>query len=344
MPTIRQVAKACGVSPMTVSFVLNNKPGQVSKETRVRVLKTVREMGYRPTAVDIAAENRQVFTLGVVAGVPGESLAEPGYYSVILHAILAAADRLGQCLTVLPDSLLHKDPHQSIRVYCDGRCDGLLVIAPLIGNTLVTALKERGIPMVLVGDPGDDNTFVSADIDNLRESCRAVEYLIDQGHTRIAFLGGYHLVRSASLRRDGYRMALERRGLAFDASLECSGIFRETEIETHVRALMTPESGMPPTALFLWSDQVLAPVMRTLHEMNLRVPEDVSVIGFDDGPLAATIDPPVTTMRQPYREIAIQAVEMLLAQIQEPAAVITKTLLPTELVVRSSVGPPRAQG
>src|SRR5579863_156015 len=123
MTTIRQVARACGVSPMTVSFVLNNHPGQVSEETRERVMRAVREMGYRPTAVK-AADRRLMNTLGVVSGVPTESLMQHGYYSRILRAALVKADATRQNVTLFSSSLLHVHTHRSIRVYCDGRCDG----------------------------------------------------------------------------------------------------------------------------------------------------------------------------------------------------------------------------
>src|SRR5271166_6498402 len=152
IPTIRDVARACGVSPMTVSFVLNNKPGQVSDGTRDRVLKAVRDLNYRPSAVRRSArmaEERQIHTLGAVVGAPGDSLMEPGYYNAILNGILQGADALGQNVTLFNHSLLHRDTHRAIRVYCDGRCDGLLVVAPCIGSNLVSALRQRGVPITL---------------------------------------------------------------------------------------------------------------------------------------------------------------------------------------------------
>src|ERR1051326_5915105 len=148
LPTIRQVAKACNVSPMTVSHVINGKLSEVSEETRERVLKAVRDMGYRPSPRVASVQERTICNLGVVAGVPGDTLMFPGYYTEILTHLLKATDALGHNITLFTNNLLHTDTPRSLRVYCDGRCDGLIVIAPRPGSQLVQALQARGFPFV----------------------------------------------------------------------------------------------------------------------------------------------------------------------------------------------------
>jgi len=340
MPTIRDVARACNVSPMTVSFVLNNKTGQVSAETRERVLKAVRDMGYRLAALDRAPEERTILTLGVVAGIAGDSLMQPGYYSAIMEGLLHAADALQHNITVFTNSLLHTDTHQSIRTFCDGRCDGLFVISPHLGSPLVAALQERGVPFVLIGDTGDVASVPYVDVDNLYEAERIVAYLHAQGHRRIAFLGGPDFVRSANQRLEGYRKAIRAQGLILREDFAIGNVYREVENYDNARTLMRLPAEARPTALFCWNDTSAAHALHACREMGLRIPDDVSIIGFDDHPSMAALDPPMTTMRQPYREIGRTAFDILLAQLRNLPEIPLQAFLPAERMERASVGPP----
>jgi LacI family transcriptional regulator len=347
MPTIRQIANAAQVSPMTVSFVLNNKPGQVSDETRERVLRVVREMGYRPRAATgrhrtpDAADH--VTTLGVASGTEAPGLLTSGYYPSILSGLMVAADRHSQNLTLFASSLFHADPAQSIRTYCDGRCDGLFVIAPGPGSPLVSALRERGVPCVLLGDRGDE-PCASVDLDNHGEARRVTEWLIAQGHRRMGFIGfPGRFVRSAQEREEGYAAALTAHGLPVDPRNILNSEWKDPAIYGGVMELARRPRAERPTALVCWNDRVAFQTMLVLSDAGLRVPHDVSVTGFDDDSVAAAAHPPLTTIRQPYQEIGDNAVDMLRELIamhpseREPRRV----LLPGELIVRGSVAPCR---
>jgi DNA-binding LacI/PurR family transcriptional regulator len=338
MATVREVARVCGVSPMTVSFVLNNKRDQVSEETRERVLKTIRELGYRPRAVERRHAVPTVLTLGLVTGVTSESLVTSGYYSDLLRELVMAADTLGHNLTVFTNRLFRADTHDSIRVYCDGRCDGLLLIAPNVGNPVVPALRERGVPFVLVGDTGEDAAMPCADVANIAAGEQATAYLLAQGHRRIAFVGGPDLVRSALQRQQGFRQALTDVGLsARDEWVIQDIIYPEVQAKRLHKIMATEE--VRPTAVFCWNDGAARQAIGTLREMGLRVPEDISVIGFDDEAFVAA-DLRLTTFRQPYHEIALRAIEILAGQVRGEKASEHRALLPATLVVRATVGPP----
>ncbi len=341
MVTIRDVARACGVSPMTVSFVINHKPGQVSEETRERVLKAVRELNYRPTAVGRSArlaEERQIHTLGAVVGVPGDSLVQPGYFSAILNSLLQGADALGQNVTLFNHSLLHRDAHRAIRVYCDGRCDGLLVVAPRIGSELVAAVRERGVPITLIGDTGDDEAVSCVDIDNEGAAYTLVTHLITLGHQRIVFIGGPAFVRSSQQRLAGYRRALSDHDLPLETGFVIDNLFHSHQIDAQVGALMSMPLPKRPTALFGWNDGTATDAAHRLQRMGLRIPDDVSVVGIDDLE-AFTINPPLTTVAQPFRTMGRRAVEALVAQINRTEKA-PRHVLPGELMIRASTGPP----
>jgi DNA-binding LacI/PurR family transcriptional regulator len=337
VPTIRLVAKACNVSPMTVSHVLNGKAGEVSEETRERVLKVVREMGYRPAARKQTSAERKICTLGIVAGIPGDTLMLPGYYTEILTSLLRAADHAEQNVTLFTNSLLHTDSTRSLRVYCDGRCDGLVVIAPAIGSPLVKALEERGFPLVIVGDTGDSRTTSCVDLDNRAEAYAIVEYLARKGHRRIGYRGGPEWVRSANERYEGYLEAMAANGLDVTSDLCVPHAVAESLLyAAEVEKLRLPKERRA-TALFCWNDNACGHVVRALQDGGQRIPEDVSVVGFDDHPTMSTLDPPITTVRQPYAEIGERAIHNLLERIRQPSLPPRREFLKASLAERRSV-------
>jgi LacI family transcriptional regulator len=321
---------------MTVSYVLNNKSGEVSEETRIRVLKAVRDLGYRPGALAQKDIKREVLTLGLIAGVKGDSLTQPGYYSSITEGIIAAADELEHNITLFSNKLLNEEPYRSLRVYCDGRCDGLFVLAPMIGSHLVAALSERGLPFVLIGDPGDNETCSCVDIDNIKAGYDAVEYLIQQGHRSIAFAGGPDFVRSCVDRLEGYHRALAAYGIPVVDTLIAFPVVREREHSVHWRKLLEQR----PTAIFCWNDGAAVSIMNQLREHGLRVPTDISVIGIDDAPGMA-VPNVLTTLRQPFRAIGKRVIEILVGHIRQEIPVPCREFFPTTLVARNTVGPPQ---
>jgi LacI family transcriptional regulator len=345
MPTIRQIARECRVSPMTVSYVLNNRPGQVSEETRERVLKAVREMGYRPRAATMRVKETAaaIHTLGIAVGREFNTFAGGGYFSEILNGILGATDERGLNILLFHNSLFHQDTHESIRTYFDGRCDGLFVVAPVIGMPLVAALAERGVPYILIGDQGDLEGVSSVDVDNVAEADRIVSYLIGLGHRRIAFFGGADFIRSACQRREGYRRALKAHGIPYDPELDIAPLSGEFLVYERTLALMRRKDIEPPTAVFGWNDTAALRALLALRDMNIAVPGRVSVIGFDDSPSTVTSEPPLTTVRQPYREIGAQAVESLIARIRDNHMPSQRHYLPGRLIVRDSTASPPNQ-
>lgn len=336
MTTIRKVAELCGVAPMTVSHVLNNKAGKVSPETRARVLRVVREMDYRPSARGRSDPRQAVNTLGIVSGLAADPSLVWSYYNYVLNGVLSGAFRERQNVTLFTDLLLWSDTPRAIRTYCDGRCDGLILIAPQDGDTLAEALRERGFPFVSVGGTmaaGDSGV----DVDNLAATREAVGHLLTRGHRRIALLKGPEAHETVRERERGYRETLAAWGLTPDESLILPGDYTEESAGARTRLLLARPLSERPTAFFCGNDEIALGACRAAQALGHRVPEDVSIIGFDDSPEAIETNPPLTTVRQPYRQIGEQSVEMLLALVRGQASVPYRTLLPGELIMRESV-------
>jgi DNA-binding LacI/PurR family transcriptional regulator len=340
-PTIKDVGRKSGVSSATVSYVLNNGPRAVRPETRERVLRAIRDLGYRPSPIARGPKSRIMGTLGVVFPHNSYSLITNPYFISILDGIMSTAENRDQN-TIILTRRVFANARQSIRVHCDGHCDGLLLIAPPVDCPIVAALQERAIPFVLISDVSDDPTVTCVDVDNVEAFEQVSTYVIRQGHRKMALLHGDSQLGSVAPRILGYRRALEAAAIAYEDTLILPGKYEEESGYERACIAMDLPSAQRPTALLCGNDLVALGALRALRERNIRVPEDVSLVGFDDIPDAATCVPPLTTVRQPLQRIGERAVERLFAQIHDGIPPGEKELLPTELVIRESVAPPRS--
>jgi LacI family transcriptional regulator len=217
--------------------------------------------------------------------------------------------------------------------------DGLLAILPRESLSL-DSLATANLPVVVIDQRGTLNRFPSVSVDNYGGAQLAVEHLAELGHTRIAFLGGDDSIEGVRDRQRGYHDALARRGLPRDPELVVTGdLSQMTAFELASGLLELPDR---PTAIFSANDQGAFGVIAAAREAGLRVPDDISVIGFDDIPMAEQFHPSLTTVRQPFQQMASSAVNTLLAQIAGIDAASQRITFPAELVVRNSTGAVRA--
>jgi LacI family transcriptional regulator len=338
MTTIRDVAAACGVSPMTVSLVLNNR-GRVSAETRERVLQAVRDLDYRPGVSESSSRRKPMNVLGVMADAENASLTRPGYFNSVLNGLLAATDHFEQHVLLFTRTRQILDPYVNIRQFCDGRCDGLVVLGAQDGSELVEAIHLRGFPMVMIGASARE-AIPNVDLDNLAAGARMTRTLLDLGHRRIAFVGGPDFVKSARLRHEGYRQALKDWGIECEPALEVLNIIWPHEGALQIHSMLELPAGRRPTAVFGWNDGAAIGVIHVAQSLGLRVPADLSVLGIDNDPQGAECHPALTTLRQPYGKIGQAAVELLLAQVRDSSTQIHHLTFPGDLIVRKSTAPP----
>ncbi|MCW3058843.1 MAG: ChaR3 protein [Capsulimonas sp.] len=329
MPTIKDIAHISGVSLATVSYVLNNRPGKVSPEKRERVLAAIRQTNYRPRQSLQRAALPDCLTLGLAVG----SATRDRYFQAMLDNLHNVLDEMGHNSLIFTSRLFYEDPLLSIRTYCDGRCDGLIVVSPSVGNELVRTLRERGFPHILVGNSGDDALSSSCEIDNLAAARTAMGELLSQGHKRIAYCRGPHETRASWQREEGYRQILAEADLPIDERW----IGEIPDIRSWAPGLLTLPLDERPTAIFSFSDGVSRLLLSALTAAGASVPSDISLVSVDD--LGADVTtPPLTTVRQPFQEIGRGAAEILLAQIRDPGLAPQQRLFAGELVRRDSVG------
>jgi LacI family transcriptional regulator len=309
-PTIRDVAARAGVSHQTVSRVLNDHEN-VIQPTRDRVLAAIRELSYVPNPSARSLSSNRLHTLGVVT-----TDISDYFFSQAIAGAEAEARR--RDLFLIIGSLEEEaqgDERAYLRLMLERRVEGLIVAGPthLESDWLLPPLAHR-LPIVAITSELAMPEVSIVDVDNQRGGRDATLHLVEHGHRAVATITGPLEWRSARERLDGYREALRTRGLEEDPMLveNCPDWRLESGREAARRLL---QAGRPFTALFAQSDLFALGAMNEIRSYGLKVPDDVSVVGYDDIPVARYLDPPLTTMSQPMRDVGALAVRLVVEQL-----------------------------
>lgn len=330
------IARACSVSPSTVSLVLRNKPG-IPDDTRQRVLTAAQELGYwhgKSRAIEASVSQRSLRTIGLlIKADAGQAPAANPFYSHVLAGIEDACrikhvNLLYATLPVDTNNRVTAAP----RLLDADTVDGLLLVGAFLDEPLYRLLGGGRLPLVLVDAyaavPGCDAVLS----DNMRGATEIVDYLLDRGHHNIGMIGGgEHAYPSLKDRRQGYRHALRARGVAVDYLADCTP--DDAEDATHQLLMANPQL----TALFCCNDHVALRAARAAQRLGLRIPGDLSLAGFDDIDFAAHLEPPLTTMHVDKIAMGRLAVQQLEARFAFPTNDQVTTLLRPRLVERDSV-------
>ena len=325
--TITDVALAAGVSVSTVSKVINGRYG-IAVATSKRVQEVVRELGYEPSLVASSMRSRRTNVIGILV-----AEFEPFSAEILKGTAAALADTDYELLayTGSRQSGGAGWERRSLSRLAGTLIDGAVIVAP------TASVTDATIPVVAV-DPHTGKTGPSTvEADNVGGARAATRHLIELGHRRIAHIRGRTDLVSAQLREQGYREALEAAGLPFDPELVRVGGYRAAETTDAARELLSRSDR--PTAVFAANDLSAIRVLEIAHELGLRVPEDLSVVGFDNVPEAANAVPALTTVAQPLHQMGAEAVRLLLGLLAG-GTTEDHLLLPASLVVRASTSPP----
>ena len=334
-PTSADVAARAGVSRTTVSFVLNGRAdAKIPDATRRRVLAAADELGYIPHAPARQLAGGRSHVIALVLRQSAEQVAGDAILVETLRGLASAARTEG--FRVMVEPLALNGPESSYASLLRAQhADGLVVSGPRVDDPSLLELIRDGFPVVLQGSL-PDLPVTSVDVDNVAGAREAVDHLVALGHRRIACITNAPLVYTAARERlDGYRQALDAAGIASDDRLVAEGAFDAPSGHRAMSALLERTAF---DAVFVASDVVALGAIGALRETGWRIPDDVSVVGFDDIPLAAYFDPPLTTVRLPAFELGHAAGRALIQRIADPA-IPHRTLLPIELVVRASTKP-----
>lgn len=337
MATIRDVAREAGVSTATVSRVLS-RPAVVNAETRRSVMAAVNALGYTPNA---AAKSLRTLRSGkLLVTVP--DIANP-FFSLILQGIEAAALRAGYSV-LLGDTQHDEAREQQYALMLQRReADGLIFLGHRLPKAAAALVRSRpaGTAPVVNGCEFSPSLGVpSVHIDNARAAFEAIDHLCQLGHRRIGVVTG---PMASPLSRDRLKGTMARAGRP-GHKITISTAGGDFSIESGIAAAEQLLGGpRPPTAIFCFNDEMAIGVLHTARQHGLRVPDDLSVVGFDDIRFAQFADPPLTTVRQPMRELGEATVRLLLDILVGNVKDAVSVTLPHALIVRASSGAPRAQ-
>lgn len=332
--SLADIAAIAGVSQMTVSRALAQKPG-VSQATREEILRLAMDMGYVAHRVKQKQPERRSQILGLITA----EVHNP-FISELVAGIGRAARTAGYELLVYALVDADQPPLHKVLQPMQQLVDGIIATLPRDFRYLEALARSR-VPILTIDHHGQNKQFPSIAADSYAGASAAMRYLLAQGHRRIAFITGDERLASAQDRHRAWQEHLLHAGLPVDPELVVQGDFSQTGGESAAAQLLGLANR--PTAIFAANDVSAIGVLNALHKAGLRVPEDISVVGFDDIPPAAQCHPPLTTVRQPMQQMGRAAVNTLLALMAGLDAASPQIVLPTELVLRQSSGPAPAQ-
>ncbi len=337
MATLADVARRAGVSPGTVSLVINGSP-RIRPATRERVLAAVRELGYVPNASARSLATRRQHVLGIVRctahpdeGASGFQDTVDTYLSDMLYSIEDAS--LAQGYSLMIDWAGTQQADAIPPLYLSGKADGILLVGGILDPALPPQLKSRNLPTVLAGSRCDELSWVDTDYEAAMEL--AVAHLYAHGHRRIALINGPDNSQSSPLKQKGFLQAMTERALPVpEVYLQKGNFSGQGGYQAMQRLLHAAE---PPSAVVAAADCMAVGALRAFQEQGGRCPEQLSMIGFEDGLLAEYCYPPLTSISAGKEEIGRLACQLLIDQLRQPDLPSRQLLVAPKLISRASV-------
>ena len=330
--SIKYIARLAGVSHSTVSRALHGSP-QVSAETTARIRKLAEQVGYRASAAARSLVSGRSHTIGVVV----TNIADP-FVAGVVSGIEDLAEKHGYSVFLANSNAEPEREIHVVRSFEERRVDGIIVTSSRVGVLYAPLMERMQVPVVLLNNQHPSQFVHSVLIDNMEASLQAVRHHIGLGHRRIAYLGDRFGHQSDTERHAGYCRALEGAGIALHPELAVHGDGKP-EGGWQVMAQLLALSPRP-TAVFCYNDLSALGAMRQIFASGLNVPRDISVVGFDDLYISQYLEPPLTTVRQPMRQMGRMAMETLLHIFDGPYS--THNLrVEGQLIVRESTASPK---
>lgn len=325
--TMRDVAEAAGVSIKTVSRVVNDQ-GEISDETRQRVLQAINELGYRPSKLARALVTQRTDTIGLLIG----DIANP-YFSEVARGVMDAAQIRGYDVFLCnTDAQTEK---RALLSLIDHQVDGVIIYPTYENIAWLNGFSSPETPLVFVNislEPRPGQGIIHSAIED--GASLATSYLIEQGHREIGMIAGEVAPIESISRVQGYRRALEENGLSYREELVLLGIpqFEHGFKAARELIMCSPEI----TAIFCYNDLIAMGAIKGCQDMGLRVPQDVAIVGFDNILFAQLIDPPLTSVHVDKYEIGKKAAMLLMEMLKDPEKVFPPIRVEMELIVRES--------
>lgn len=330
--SIDDIAKYAGVSKSTVSRILNDK-GKFSEDTRDKVLQVVKKLNYSPSMVARSLRNRRTKAVGLLL----PDIVNP-FFPEIMKGVEDVASENGYVIVLCSSNEDSEKEFNYFHMFENRWIDGVIysgVTGTREEAQSIRLISEQEIPVVLMDREIEDYFASVVMIDNEKAAYDAATYCLELGHKRIGFIAAPLKVRIFEKRLEGYQKALQKYGIEFDESLVVEGDLTIKSGSKAAKQLVARRD--PPTAIFASNDLMAIGAMKEIQGHGLKVPENISIIGFDDIRTASLVTPALTTIAQPKNEMGVEAMNLLIRMIEKKGASKSKVVLDTRLVVRKSV-------
>ena len=334
MITIKDIAKSAGVSHTTVSRALRGDP-RITPDTTERISQLAEELGYIPNLIAQSLNAQRTLTVGMLV----TSVADPVVMDIIEGAEDVAQEN-GYCIFM---SQSRNDPNREVNVvatFQKRRVDGVIVVASRTGDKYRLALEKIQVPLVLLDSEEVNDNHPAVNVDNLGGACLAMEHLLQMGHRRIGYIGATDRRLTNLKRLAGYTQSLERAHIAIDPAWVVNPEAEDDIQRGRIGLAHCLQAGV--SAIFCYNDQIAISVLNSCYRKGISVPQQLSVVGFDDVRPASYVNPPLTTVRQPLQEMGKTAMEMVLDLIDKKP--VQNKMLDCKLVARESVAHPAGSG
>ena len=332
MVTIKDVARTAGVSPATVSRVLNDQR-YVKEDVRARVLEAIKTLNYRPNRVAQRLRAAKSYLVGVILS----DIKNP-FYTLALSGIEQVLSEQGLSVLICNSNIDQKRENDFISLMISEEVAGVIIAPAQEQSEAMAEALKNGLPLVVIDRRMSRPITDVVLADNQQGARAAIAHLIQLGHRRIGIVNGPQRLTSGRERYAGYLQAMNEAGLTVD---EAHVRFGDYQLESGYTLTRDMLSGPTlPSALFIANNLMTIGALNAIHEMGLKIPEQVAVVGFDDLPWAQSLNPPLTTVGQPAYEIGVHAAELLLNRVAFPDRPARTVVLNTELIIRASTGSP----
>jgi DNA-binding LacI/PurR family transcriptional regulator len=326
--TIKDVAKRANVAPSTVSRVIADSP-RISEKTKRKVREAMKELGYHPNFIARSLANQATQVIGIVMPSAAEQALQNPFFPEVIRGISKAAHEKKYALQMSTGEKEDEIYEGVIDMLQGRRVDGVILLYSRIDDKLMKYLQKNKFPFVVIGKPHQkEEQITHVDNDNYRAAKEATQHLIELGHERIAFVGGNkkYLVTVDA--------ALKEAGLPYREDYMMHEEFLQEGGQEAMRELLSLDE--PPTALVVADDLMALGVLKTLDEMNLRVPDDISIVSFNNTLLAEMSRPPLTSVDIHIFQLGYEATKSLIEKIANPNEPIKRIIIPHRIVKRFS--------
>lgn len=334
MASIKDVAKAAGVSEATVSRTINNNPS-ISATTKERVLKAIKDLNYSPNSMAKGLSNNNSYTITLLVDVEDEkSFYNPFFYEV-MHGIEKIVYKKEYCLIVSNLKTMLRKENVLDWLIKGKRTEGVILPSSIIDARMVKELKKNKIPFVSIGEPADLRETISwVDINNRKAGEQATNYFIDNNRKKIAFIGHDNSKVFNKRRFEGYKIALENSKINYDASLVIEGRNSKDDGYRMMKELLS-NSNFPDSVIC--ADNLMSVgAIRAIQESGLSIPKDISVISFDNSQVAEITYPAISTINVDVFELGLQSAKLLFELIENPATRYQEILISTNVEERET--------